>query len=76
MRNMSSRIADLVKEISGISAERLRELEENVELSRAYHDGRTTAARRSYEKHKTLDNLIRQLRTEIHLIEGDGHATG
>lgn len=68
-------ITALANELFRKSTDRLHELEENAELSRAYHDGRTTAALRSLEKHRLMHILIQQLCSEIHSLEGDEHAS-
>lgn len=68
-------IAALMDELILKSTERLHELEENAELSRTYHDGRTTAALRSVEKHRCIHILIQKLLNEIHSVEGNVHAS-
>lgn len=70
-----SNMTECIDRLFKLSTDRLGELEENVHLSRAYHDGRTTAALRSLKKHRYMHVLIQQLCSEIHSMEGDEYAS-
>lgn len=75
MANRST-MTENIDQLFKLSAIRLSELEENVHLSRTYHDGRTMVAQRALEKQQKMHAIILQLRAEIYSNEGDIYAPG
>lgn len=70
-------LIDLAAELRRLSSERLIELKDNAELSRTFHDGRTTAALRSAEKQRCINDLVVKVCDGVDQIcGGDSHEAG